>query len=60
METEFKPYMHAYQIDRLHNGKNFEKFRHKIHYHSIKEHLKVGKIAKFGCEMLQYVKNVTL
>ena len=24
----------------------------KIHYHSIKEHLKLSKIAKFGCEVL--------
>ena len=24
----------------------------KIHYHSIKEHVKLSKIAKFGCEML--------
>ena len=40
-------------IDRLHNGQNFEKFRNsKIHYDSIKEHLKLSKIGKFGCEML--------
>ena len=33
--------------------KIFEKFRNsKIHYHSIKEHLRLSKIAKFGCEML--------
>ena len=33
-------------------GQNFEKFRNsKIHYHSIKEHLKLSKTAKFGCEM---------
>ncbi len=40
-------------MDRLHNGKFFEKFRsNKIHYHSIKERVKLSKIAKFGCEML--------
>ncbi len=34
-------------------AKNFEKFRNsKIHYHSIKEHLKLSKIAKYGSEML--------
>ncbi len=36
-------------IDRLRNERNFEKFQNsKIHYHSIKEHLKLSKIAKFG------------
>ena len=40
-------------MDRLHNEQNFEKFPNsKIHYHSIKEHLKFSKITKFGCEML--------
>ena len=40
-------------MDRLHNGQNFEKFRNsKIQYHSIKEHPKLSKIAKFGDEML--------
>ena len=40
-------------MDRLHNGQNFEKLRHsKIHYHSTKQHLKLSKIAEFGCEML--------
>ncbi len=40
-------------MDRLHNAQNFEKFQNsKIHYHSIKEHPKISKIAKFGCEML--------
>ena len=24
----------------------------KIFYHSLKEHLKISRIAKFGCEML--------
>ena len=48
-------------MDRLHNGQNFEKFRNsKIHYHSIKEHLKLSKIAKCGCEMLENVNNITL
>ncbi len=48
-------------MDRLHNGQNFEKFRNsKIHYYSIKEHLKLSKIAKFGCEMLKNVNNITL
>ena len=40
-------------MDRLPNGQNFEKFRNsKSHYHSIKEHLKLNKNAKFCCEML--------
>ena len=35
------------------NGQDFEKkLNRKIHYHSIKEHAKVSKITKFGCEML--------
>ena len=43
----------AFKLDRLDNRRNFEKFRNsKIHCHSIKEHLKLSKIAKFGCEML--------
>ena len=40
-------------MHRLHNGQNFEEFRNsKIHYHSIKEHLKLSKIEEFDCEML--------
>ncbi len=40
-------------MDRLHNGQNFEKnLNRKIHYQSIKEHPRVSKITKFGCEML--------
>ena len=26
--------------------------KNEIHYHSWKEHLKMSKIAKFGCELL--------
>jgi hypothetical protein len=26
--------------------------KNEIHYHSLKEHLKMSKIAKFGCELL--------
>ena len=26
--------------------------KNKIHHHSYKEHVKISKIAKFGCEML--------
>jgi hypothetical protein len=26
--------------------------KNKIHHHSLKEHVKISKIAKFGCEML--------
>ena len=38
-------------IDRLHYGQNFEKSSNrKIYYHSIEEHPKISKIAKFGCE----------
>ena len=38
-------------MDRLHYGQNFEKSRsRKIYYHSIQEHPKISKIAKFGCE----------
>ena len=40
-------------MDRLHHGQNFEKsWNGKIHYHSIEEHPKISKIAKFGREML--------
>ena len=41
-------------MDQFHkNGQNFEKiWNSKIHYHSIEEHPKISKIAKFGCEML--------
>ena len=40
-------------MDRLRNGQNFKKNRNsKIHYHSIKEHLKLSKMATFGGEML--------
>ena len=40
-------------MDRLHNCKIWEKnLNRKIHYHNIKEHLKLSKIAKFDCEML--------
>ena len=43
----------AFLMDRLHNEQNSEKFRNsKIHYHSIKKHPKLSKIAKFGSEML--------
>ena len=41
------------EMDRLHYGQNFEKsWSGKIHYHSIEEHPKISKIAKFGREML--------
>ena len=41
------------QMDRLHDGQNFEKsLNRKIYYHSIEEHPKISKIAKFGREML--------
>ncbi len=47
-------------MGRLNNAQNFEKIRNsKIHYRSIKEHLKFSKIAKFGCEMEMVVKNYT-
>ena len=37
-------------MDRLHYGQNFEKsLNRKIYYHSIEEHPKISKIAKFGC-----------
>ena len=40
-------------MDRLHYGQNIEKRSNgKIHYHSIEEHPKISKIAKFGREML--------
>ena len=40
-------------MDRLHYGQNFEKRSNgKIHCHSIEEHPKISKIAKFGREML--------
>ena len=40
-------------MDRLHYGQNFEKsWNMKIYRHSIVEHPKISKIAKFGCETL--------
>ena len=30
----------------------------KIFYHSLKEHVKISKIVKFGCEMLYNEKNM--
>ena len=40
-------------MDRLHYGQNFEKRSSgKFHCHSIEEHPKASKIAKFGREML--------
>ena len=40
-------------MDRLHYGQNFEKRSNgKIQYHSIEEHPKISKTAKFGREML--------
>ena len=40
-------------MDRLHYGQNFEKRSNgKIQYHSIEEHPKISKIAKFGREVL--------
>jgi hypothetical protein len=35
-------------------GRNFDlDKKNEIHYHGWKEHLKMSKIAKFGCELLQ-------
>ena len=43
-------------MDRLHYGQNFEKsLNRKIYYHSIEEHPKISKIAKFCCETLENV-----
>ena len=41
---EMRTFCASASMDRLHNGQNFEKIRTK--------HLKLSKIAKFGCEML--------
>ena len=46
-------------MDRLHYGQNFERSG-KIHDHSIEEHPKIRKIAKFGREMLQNEENIAL
>ena len=32
----------------------------KIHYQSMREHLKISKTAKFACEMFQNVKDLGL
>ena len=41
--------------DCIHNTQNFEKFRNsKIHYYSIKEHLKLSKIAKLVVKCEKY------
>ena len=49
------------QMDRFHYGQNFEKsLNRKIYHHSIEEHPKIIKIAKFGCETLENVENVSL
>jgi hypothetical protein len=34
--------------------------KNEIHYHSWKEHLKMSKIAKFGCELLWNEENIAL
>ena len=48
-------------MDRLHYGQNFEKRSNgKTHYHSIEEHPKIRKIAKFGREMLLNEENIAL
>ena len=40
-------------MERLQYGKNFEKsWNRKIYLHSIEEHPKISKIAKFGRETL--------
>ena len=42
-------------------NQNFEKFGiMKIHYHSMREHLKISKTARFSCEMFQNVKDLGL
>jgi hypothetical protein len=40
-------------MDDSNYRRNFDLDRkNEIHYHSWKEHLKMSKIAKFGCELL--------
>ena len=34
--------------------------KNELHYHSWKEHLKISKIAKFGCELLYNEENIAL
>ena len=42
-------------------NENFEKFGiMKIHYHSMKEDIKISKMAKFACEMFQNVEDLGL
>ena len=46
-------FLNVFLMDRLHYRQNFKKYLNsKIHYHGIKEHPKLSKIAKFGCKML--------
>jgi hypothetical protein len=40
----------SYQLDK----------KYEIYHYSSKEHLKISKIAKFGCEMLQNTENMAL
>jgi hypothetical protein len=41
------------RMDDFSYRRNFDQDKkNKIHYHSWKEHLKMSKIAKFGCELL--------
>ena len=48
-------------MDQLHYGQNFEKsWNRKIYHHSIEEHPKISKTAKFGCETVENVENVSL
>ena len=40
-------------MGNLHYRLNFDPGKtNKTFYHSLKEHVKISKIAKFGCEML--------
>ena len=46
-------------MGNLHYRPNFNLCKiNKIFYHSVKEHLKISRIAKFGCEMLKIEENI--
>ena len=46
-------------MGNLHYRPNFNLCKiNKIFYHSVKEHVKISRIAKFGCEMLKIEENI--
>jgi uncharacterized membrane protein YqiK len=52
-DSGIKVWMPVCAMDDSSYRRNFDlDKKNEIHYHSWKEHLKMSKIAKFGCELL--------